>query len=269
MNKECRIFLIAMCLVSLFCVDLVLAETNLVRLDLPFTIHSDSNLANGINQGGTPTNAYDENFETNYGSPYNGSNGDVRHTVIVEVEFLFPVNLNRISYRMAAHAGGYSDYINICNYSMVVEFNIGGNWSAVPGSFHEGSGGQGDISYDTGHVDYTMPIENVDGLRATVYSYAYYTGGGSYFHAHSFVYELQGWGEAPSCSQNGDVNFSGTVTAGDAQTAFQIALGVVSPTEEEWCAADCNGDYTVTSADAQQIFLTVLGLDSCIDPIVD
>ncbi|HPQ41568.1 MAG TPA: dockerin type I domain-containing protein, partial [bacterium] len=69
------------------------------------------------------------------------------------------------------------------------------------------------------------------------------------------------------CIHHGDVNFSGEITAGDAQMAFQIALGSYTPTMVEECAADCNGDENVTAGDAQQIFLTALGSGSCADPL--
>lgn len=48
---------------------------------------------------------------------------------------------------------------------------------------------------------------------------------------------------------------------------FLIVLGIVTPTWEEACAADCNGDETVTAGDTQQIFLTALGSGNCVDPI--
>ncbi|HPQ41740.1 MAG TPA: dockerin type I repeat-containing protein, partial [bacterium] len=70
-----------------------------------------------------------------------------------------------------------------------------------------------------------------------------------------------------TCVHHGDVNFSGEITAGDAQMAFQIALGSYSPTMEEECAADCNGDDIVTAGDAQNIFLAALGSGSCVDPL--
>lgn len=69
------------------------------------------------------------------------------------------------------------------------------------------------------------------------------------------------------CLHTGDVNFSGEITAGDAQTAFQIAIGTISPTFQEECAADCNGDGTVTAGDAQSIFMSALGTGTCQDPI--
>jgi hypothetical protein len=69
------------------------------------------------------------------------------------------------------------------------------------------------------------------------------------------------------CINNGDVNDDGVITAGDAQLAFQIALGMIIPTYEEACAADCNGDDQVTAGDAQMIFLAALGSASCVDPI--
>ncbi len=68
-----------------------------------------------------------------------------------------------------------------------------------------------------------------------------------------------------TCQHTGDVNFNGQVTAGDAQTAFAITLGVVIPTYLESCAADCNGNGVVTAGDAQSIFATALGIPSCVD----
>jgi chitinase len=72
---------------------------------------------------------------------------------------------------------------------------------------------------------------------------------------------------AQSCLHHGDVNFDGHMTALDAQSAFLIALGIYSPSEDEACAADCNGDGTVTAGDAQMIFYAALGSGECIDEI--
>ncbi|MBN1878601.1 hypothetical protein JW823_00645 [bacterium] len=69
------------------------------------------------------------------------------------------------------------------------------------------------------------------------------------------------------CINSGDVNLNGEITAGDAQMAFQIALGTYVPSDPEWCAADCNADEDVTAGDAQSIFLAALGLGSCADPL--
>lgn len=69
------------------------------------------------------------------------------------------------------------------------------------------------------------------------------------------------------CVNHGDVTLDGEVTAGDAQMAFQIALGSYSPTMEEECAADCNGDSEVTAGDAQMVFMVALGSGSCADPV--
>ncbi len=71
----------------------------------------------------------------------------------------------------------------------------------------------------------------------------------------------------PECIHHGDVDFSGNYNAGDAQMAFGIALEMITPTYEEACAADCNGDGSVSAGDAQVIFGAVLELDSCVDPI--
>ena len=70
-----------------------------------------------------------------------------------------------------------------------------------------------------------------------------------------------------TCNHDGDVSCDGNITAGDAQMAFMIALGMYTPNEEEECAADCNADSGITAGDAQQIFMTALGTASCDDPM--
>lgn len=69
------------------------------------------------------------------------------------------------------------------------------------------------------------------------------------------------------CINDGDVTADGYVTAGDAQLAFLIALGSYTPSETEFCSADCNADEDVTAGDAQRIFMTALGTSSCVDPL--
>ncbi|MBN1880369.1 S8 family serine peptidase [bacterium] len=69
------------------------------------------------------------------------------------------------------------------------------------------------------------------------------------------------------CVHHGDVNFDSSLTAGDAQLAFNIALGTYIPSFVEECAADCTGDGSVTAGDAQAIFFAVLGTGTCVDPI--
>lgn len=71
----------------------------------------------------------------------------------------------------------------------------------------------------------------------------------------------------PACWHDGDVNADNSITAGDAQLAFQIALGVLIPTFQEACASDCNGDGSTTAGDAQLIFAAALGSGSCVDPV--
>jgi len=83
----------------------------------------------------------------------------------------------------------------------------------------------------------------------------------------SYTQPCQAATPTPSCNNDGDVNLDGTITAGDAQMAFMIALGSYSPTWEEECAADCNGDETITAGDAQQVFMTALGSGTCVDPM--
>jgi len=72
---------------------------------------------------------------------------------------------------------------------------------------------------------------------------------------------------AEQCVHDGDVDSSGMLTAGDAQTAFFIVLGIYTPNYNEECSADCNDDGIVTSGDAQLIFLAALGMDECVDPL--
>lgn len=77
---------------------------------------------------------------------------------------------------------------------------------------------------------------------------------------------LRGWlAEEGPCIHDGDVNQDGEITATDAQQAFLIALGAMSPTYEEACASDCNGDGSTTAGDAQLIFFSILGLGNCIE----
>ncbi|HPQ42543.1 MAG TPA: dockerin type I repeat-containing protein, partial [bacterium] len=75
-------------------------------------------------------------------------------------------------------------------------------------------------------------------------------------------------GGSPACVHHGDVNFSGGLTAADAQMVFNIVLGLITPTFEEECAADCNNSGSITAGDSQTIFYAVLGIGSgCVDPI--
>lgn len=71
----------------------------------------------------------------------------------------------------------------------------------------------------------------------------------------------------PLCINNGDVNNDGLLSSVDAQLAFLIALGSYTPTYEEECAADCDGNDEISSADAQMIFRAGLGEESCVDPL--
>jgi hypothetical protein len=57
----------------------------------------------------------------------------------------------------------------------------------------------------------------------------------------------------------GDVNADGEVTPGDAQLAFEIYLGKITPTLRQTIAADFNRNGRVTPEDAQLIFEHYLG----------
>lgn len=56
--------------------------------------------------------------------------------------------------------------------------------------------------------------------------------------------------QTPFCRHTGDINFDGLLSFGDSQITFRCALGLYSPTFEEFCAGDCNGDEAITSGDA-------------------
>ncbi len=71
----------------------------------------------------------------------------------------------------------------------------------------------------------------------------------------------------PDCIHDGDVTMDGVLSSGDAQQVFLMALGSITPTEDEFCHADCNGDGVISSGDAQGIFFAALGIGSCEDPI--
>ncbi|MBN1297659.1 hypothetical protein JXA80_12840, partial [bacterium] len=86
----------------------------------------------------------------------------------------------------------------------------------------------------------------------------------------AFTYSCSGTPEptvTPDCIRHGDVNLNGSISAGDAQLAFNIVLGLYSPSYQEACAADCNGDGNLTASDAQSIFYAVLGTGGCVDPL--
>lgn len=70
------------------------------------------------------------------------------------------------------------------------------------------------------------------------------------------------------CPHDGDVIDDGVITAADAQSAFLIAMGLLSPTPLQLCAADCNADADVTAGDAQMIFLAAIGSGACAEPVV-
>lgn len=71
----------------------------------------------------------------------------------------------------------------------------------------------------------------------------------------------------PLCLHTGDVDANAVISAGDAQAAFSIALGVMTPTYAQACAADCDANGVVSAGDAQQIFGAALGIGSCADPM--
>lgn len=167
--------------------------TNIVRLSS--TTHNFTHTLNGSFNGGTPSNAYDENFSTGFGSDNWRSDGGYELYVISENNFSRPVTLNNISYHLYAAATANGKYTRTHNFYMYVEYKVGGSWYELPGSRHEGGGGEGDAGYDTGQVNYTTPINNVQALRATIHSYGLATGGEGRARACGWIYEIQGWGQ--------------------------------------------------------------------------
>lgn len=69
------------------------------------------------------------------------------------------------------------------------------------------------------------------------------------------------------CIHDGDVNMDGVISSEDAQQAFGIAIGAITPTPEQFCAADCDGNGVISAGDAQKIFYTIFAMDTCVDPI--
>ena len=69
------------------------------------------------------------------------------------------------------------------------------------------------------------------------------------------------------CLHTGDVSGDSHITAYDAQLAFYIVLEMITPTYEENCAADCNGNGSVTAGDVQAIFFSLFSMDSCVDSL--
>lgn len=62
-----------------------------------------------------------------------------------------------------------------------------------------------------------------------------------------------------ACPALGDVNGDGSRTPGDAQRAFDIYLGRITPTDCERATSDANCDTATTPGDAQKIFDHYLG----------
>ena len=70
------------------------------------------------------------------------------------------------------------------------------------------------------------------------------------------------------CLHHGDVDNNGNLTPLDALMAFQIYLGLITPSYPEICAANCNGEGDVTPSDAYCIFTHYLsGGCDCQDEI--
>lgn len=168
------------------------ADSNIVRL--PDTSHTNTHTLNASANGGSPLNAHDEDFSSGFGSDNWRGDGGYELYVISENNFLRPVALSRISYRLYAAATANGKYTRAHNFYMYVEYKVGGTWYELPGSRHEGGGGEGDSEYETGQVNYTLPINDVQGLRATIHSFGLATGGEGRARACGWIYELQGWG---------------------------------------------------------------------------
>jgi hypothetical protein len=172
--------------------NFALADTNII--ELPDTIHTNTHTLNGSLNGGTPSNVYDENFSSAYGSDNWKSDGGNELYLISEHTFSKPVNLSKISYRLSAAAAANGKYTRTNSFYMYVEYKVDGIWHELSGSRHEGGGGEGNSGFETGQVDYNTTMNNVQGLRATIHSYGLATGGEGRARACGWIYELQGWG---------------------------------------------------------------------------
>ncbi len=124
-------------------------------------------------------------------------------------------------------------------------------------------------------ADYSIPSDVLSGgggtSSSTDYTISYSIGQPSVIGPSAATdYDVHAgfWARIPSelCIHHGDVTADGSVTAGDAQMAFNIVLELYIPTYLEECAADCNGDGSITAGDAQDIFGVIFG-GSCVDPL--
>lgn len=187
------IFLLFILFIFFSLTNFAIAESNIVKL--PDTLRSSIHTLNGSANNGTSSYAYDENFSTGYGS--NNSRNDGGYDLYVISEHIFPraINLNKIFYSLSAFCRANGKYIRTHNYYMYVEYEVDGRWYELPGSRYEGGGGEGATGYETGQIYYNSPINNVQGLRATVHSYGLATGGEGRAEANGWIYEIQGWGE--------------------------------------------------------------------------
>jgi len=124
----------------------------------------------------------------------------------------------------------------------------------------------GNIAIDDGTGEFTLLQSIAHPVPAIGHLYDCLTGV-NYFHFGEFKirprdlldYECPALPTAtatPDCIHDGDVN---------AQITFLIAIYQHSPTYQEACSADCNGDANVTAGDAQGIFMQALGMFKCVD----
>jgi hypothetical protein len=63
----------------------------------------------------------------------------------------------------------------------------------------------------------------------------------------------------PACTK-GDVNNDGSIKSNDAILTLRISAGLMTPTDQQFCAADYNGDKQVKSNDAIFILRKSAGL---------
>ena len=97
-------------------------------VNLPSTEHyySPSSSGSGIRYG---PNGHDENFTTYFGGTSGGAGS---HTVITQHDFLFPVTIDRLKYRLYANGYAYGDDSGSVTVEYQLEYTTNGSdWITI------------------------------------------------------------------------------------------------------------------------------------------
>jgi hypothetical protein len=164
------------------------------------TTHTYTHTLNDSYNGGTPAYSIDGNFSTAFFSDNSRSDGGLDLMLVSEHHFSETVDLKKIVYQISTASGAHGHYIRNFSYFLYVEYEKDNTWYRLPGSEHAGGGGDGDITWASGPVEYPASITDVQGLRAIVHAYAIASGGEGSCHVSASIFEIQCWGSRSSLS---------------------------------------------------------------------